>query len=123
MKAATLLSLASTAFVLVSAAPSETYQRSAEPEPVPEPEPKPDVETDNSPLAGVMCGLSPYPKVSIPDLQTNQSPSGFLGLITAKTGSINGGQGPNSCAQVSCAHGVGVSFCNDVSTDVSLKRK
>ncbi|KIN03625.1 hypothetical protein OIDMADRAFT_26299 [Oidiodendron maius Zn] len=102
--AATLLSFAPTAFVLVSAATSKVYQRPAEPEPVPEPFPEPiaqpDIETNNGPLAGVMCG-------------TNQSPTSFLSLITAKTGSINGGQRPNSCTQVSCAHGVGISFCND----------
>lgn len=61
MKAPTLLSFAPTAFVLVSAAPSEVYQRSAEPELVPEPFPEPiaqpDIETNNSPLAGVMCGV------------------------------------------------------------------
>jgi hypothetical protein len=115
MKAATLLTLASTAFVLVSAAPSEAIKRSPEPEPEPEPVPEPDLMTGGSPLDGVMCGLSGYPRVNIPDLATNQASNGFLGELQSKTGSINGGEGPNACTQVSCANGVAVSFCNDVS--------
>jgi hypothetical protein len=110
MKAATLLSLASTAFALVLATPSEALRRS----PVPEPDPESVPEYDLVTSGGVECGLSGFPTVNIPDLATSQASNGFLGQLKSKTGNIVGDAGP-TCTQVSCVNGVGVSFCNDVS--------
>jgi hypothetical protein len=118
MKAATLLSLASTAFVLVSAAPSKALRRSPVPEPDPEPVPELVPEGNRVMSAGLECGLSGFPTVNIPDLATSQASNGFLGQLKSKTGSIVGDAGP-TCTQVSCVNGVGVSFCNDVSDNVT----
>ena len=114
MKTATLLSLAATAFGMVSATPRQAKVRDVEWNLSPWVEVNGQVD-DSPSQAGVLCGYGGAPRVAGPSLADAQAAGGFIGEINAKTGSINAPAGINACTQVSCVKGVGASLCNNVS--------